>query len=172
MLPNLKKLRNKYKRDLLITLTFPKKAALKYRLKILRSGSAVIDPNHKARSCGPEIIVPALVFRDSILKNMFHHAAISKRLEFIGDDESDLRFISAIYSALEKKELVGLSGFDRAYLQRCVGAYSRRFSEVTVYLKAFLLLKVFRRPIYEVEELVLEGKWFGGKNTRSVIRER
>lgn len=172
MLPNLKKIGNKHRRDLSITLTFPTKASMNYTLKILQSGHAALTLEHGKQVCGPEIIIPALVFRDSILKNMFHHAAISKRVRFIGDDERDLKFISAFYSTLEKRELIGLDGCDGAYLARSFRAYTRRLSEVLVYVKAFFLLKILRLPIYEVEELVLKGKWFGASNVRSVIRER
>lgn len=171
-LPSLTRIKNKYHSDLCLTLTFPKKAPLYYRLKILESGHAVVNQEQQVKVFGPEIMMPALVFRDSILKNMFHHAAISKRVQFIGDGEHDLEFISAFYNNLERRELVGLGGMDRAYLARSLKAYSKRLSEILVYAKALLLLKVFRRPIYEVEELVLEGKWFSGKGTRAVIRER
>lgn len=108
------------------------------------------------RAGRPVMRFPAIVLRDAIFKNMFHHAGISKRCEFVASNAHDLAWIGNIFGALEKVEL-GLYPLDRSYLKRLLGAYRRRWREVAVYVQAAWYLKVRRLPIYLVEERILEG---------------
>ena len=172
MLPQLNKISNFYKRSFHIKLTFPVKEPAFYLLDMTKEKYNIEKKEIDVRMEGPVIIMPALIFRDAVLKNMFHHAAISKRCEFIGDNLEELKLLSFWLNALERKELIGLNGLDLAYLKRSFWAYLRRTPELLVYCKAFILLRIFKLPIYQVEELILTGKWYAKPNTRLSIIER
>jgi hypothetical protein len=103
----------------------------------------------------PVLRFPAIVLRDAILKNMFHHAGISKRCAFVAANRDDMARLESAFAQLEKVEL-GLYPLERGYLARLLGAYTRRWREVLVYAQAAWYLKVRRLPIYHVEEAILE----------------
>ena len=172
MLPNSKSVPKKYHRGFSIRLNFPESASEVYCLKIMRGKYQIIKMESDLNVSGPEISMPALIFRDAIVKNMFHHAAISKRCEFIGDEKHDLILLSFFFGALERTELVGRNGLDIKYLLRSARVYTNRVPEILVYFKAFILLKFFRYTIYDVEELILEGKWLNEKRNRAIFQER
>lgn len=105
----------------------------------------------------PVFEIPAVVFRDSIRQNMFHHAGISKRCRFLSADKADLARLEAIFSFLESREL-GLYPLSWRYLARLLGAYRRRWRELVVYAHALWLLTFRKKPMYLVEESILRGE--------------
>jgi len=106
----------------------------------------------------PVFQIPAVVFRDAIRQNMFHHAGISKRCRFLAVDKSDLTRLEAIFSFLESREL-GLYPLSLSYLVRLLGAYRRRWRELVVYAHALWLLTCRKKPMYLVEESILRGEF-------------
>jgi UDP-MurNAc hydroxylase len=105
----------------------------------------------------PNMIFPAVVFRDAVIKNMFHHAGISKRCEFVASSEDDLRRLHVIVGLLEGLEL-GRFPFRWTMMRRLSLAYLRRWREVFVYAQAFYYSRIRRQPIYIVEEIILKSQ--------------
>jgi UDP-MurNAc hydroxylase len=103
----------------------------------------------------PVILMPAIVFRDAVLKNMFHHAGISKRCQFLAMSAEDMARIHAVMSVLEKTEL-GFLPLDRRYLGRLAKSYVLRWRELFVYMQALWLTRVRRLPLYLAEEAILK----------------
>ncbi len=110
---------------------------------------------HHAVEGRPVLRFPAIVLRDAVLKNMFHHAGISKRCAFVAANKVDMAQLESAFAQLEKVEL-GLYPLNKGYLARLLGAYTRRWRELLVYAQAAWYLKVRRLPIYHVEEAILE----------------
>lgn len=172
LLPKAKRVPRKYQRPVFFRLTYPSLPAVFYELNCGTGAYEFKQTTRPDTVTGPEIVMPALIFRDAVLKNMFHHAAISKRCEYLGDNISDLRVVAYWQSQLEKRELIGRAGMDKKYLYRTAVRYLKRLPELRVYVKAFLLLKVLRRPIYHVEELILREKWADKKMSGVSISDR
>jgi len=99
--------------------------------------------------------MPAIVFRDAVLKNMFGHAGISKRCAFVASNHDDLGRLGAIVTHLDRHEL-GLYPVSWRYRARLALAYVRRWRETVVYAQALWLLKVKKLPIWLVEEAILK----------------
>jgi UDP-MurNAc hydroxylase len=106
----------------------------------------------------PVIEMPAIVFRDAVMKNMFHHAGISKRCRFLAADQADMARLKRITGFLGNFEL-GVFPTSKAYRRRLLKAYLLRWRELFVYAHALWLLKVRRKPMYLVEEAVLRGEY-------------
>ena len=104
----------------------------------------------------PVLRFPAIVLRDAIAKNMFHHAGISKRCHFIAADEQALARLQRVFRLLElhEHEVLPLSS---AYLGRMARGYLARWREVMVYFRAAWLAKVRGLPMYMVEENILQS---------------
>jgi UDP-MurNAc hydroxylase len=100
------------------------------------------------------IVIPAIVFRDSINKNMFHHAGISKRCQFIATSKSDLSKIEAIFGLLERIEL-GVYPLNAGFIKNLFRAYISRWREIFVYMQAFIFMKIYKKPLYLIEEIIL-----------------
>lgn len=109
----------------------------------------------------PVMRLPALVLRDAIARNMFHHAGISKRCAFIGADAASLARLQRAFRLLElhEHEVLPLS---RAYFARMAAGYWHRWRELFVYGRAAWLAKVRRLPMYLVEEQILRS---GGRRS-------
>jgi UDP-MurNAc hydroxylase len=105
----------------------------------------------------PEFQIPALVFRDAVLKNMFHHAGISKRCQFRALNIKDLNRLNSIFSFLELYEH-GVYPISWVYIYRFLKAYRLRWRELLVYFHALWMILVRRKPMYLVEEAILGGK--------------
>jgi UDP-MurNAc hydroxylase len=103
----------------------------------------------------PMLEMPAIVFRDAVLKNMFGHAGISKRCRFVACNHADLGRLGTIVTHLDRHEL-GLYPVSWRYRARLVLAYVRRWRETVVYAQALWLLKVRKLPIWLVEEAILK----------------
>lgn len=110
---------------------------------------------HSEKGCGV-IKMPAIVFRDAVWKNMFHHAGISKRCQFLARDATEMNKLAGILGQLERLEL-GAARFGLPYAKRMIRAYFYRWRELTVYVKAACLLVFYRKPTYLVEEIILSG---------------
>lgn len=106
----------------------------------------------------PNLVFPAVVFRDAIVKNMFHHAGISKRCEFLASSKADLSRVHSLVGLLEGLEL-GRYPLRWGYIRRLVGAYFRRWRELFVYAQAVWLIKFRRKPLYLAEEAILRGEF-------------
>jgi UDP-MurNAc hydroxylase len=104
----------------------------------------------------PIIVMPAIIFKDAVWKNMFHHAGISKRCRFLASNERDLNILKRVFRHLEIIEL-GVLPLDLSYVGRFVRAYMTRWREVFVYLKALWLSRVSGKPMYLVEEIILKS---------------
>ena len=103
----------------------------------------------------PLIVMPNIVFRDSVVKNMFHHAAISKRCKFVAIDNDDMHTLKAFYSKLERYELTG--DIDFSYVFRLAVSYSARWRELILYFKVLYFQKVNKLELYQIEEKILKG---------------
>lgn len=101
----------------------------------------------------PVVTLPAIVFRDAVVKNMFHHAGISKRCRYRAVTQGDLRHLQRFISGLERLELVGEGDF--TYWARLCSRYLARWRDVGVYVLAVFYKVVKRYPIYLVEEAIL-----------------
>jgi UDP-MurNAc hydroxylase len=141
-----------------LTLVWPSGRARSFLFRVGSQDFEKLDDERSpVRGC-PVIKMPVEVFRDAVLKNMFHHAWISKRCRFIAADEIDLRRLAAIVGFLEYVEL-GVYPVRWGYIARLLRAYVKRWREVGVYMHALWLLKVKRKPIYLVEEAILKGEF-------------
>jgi UDP-MurNAc hydroxylase len=115
-----------------------------------------IEPISEPQPGLPLIVMPAIVFRDAVLSNMFHHAGISKRCRFTAVNTHDLNTLKSVFAHLEKVEL-GVLPLTRSYVRGMAGAYSRRWRELFVYAQGFWHMKIRRRPIYLAEEAILRS---------------
>lgn len=106
----------------------------------------------------PLIEMPAIIFRDAVIKNMFHHAGISKRCRYLAVNIHDMTRLRKIVGFLDNCEL-GVYPRRWSYLRRMFMAYLPRWRELLVYLHAVWLIKIRRMPIYLVEEAVLQGRF-------------
>ena len=102
----------------------------------------------------PTIVIPNIVFRDAIFKNMFHHAGISKRCRYLAHDFSDMNALKNFVGKLERYELTG--DIDIPYLKRLVFSYVGRWRELVVYAKALYLLKFKKMELHHIEEEILK----------------
>jgi UDP-MurNAc hydroxylase len=100
------------------------------------------------------IVIPNIIFRDAILKNMFHHAGISKRCRYLAYDTSDMNVLKNFVGKLERYELTG--DIDIPYLKRLVFSYFGRWRELVVYAKALYLLKFKKMELHHIEEEILK----------------
>jgi len=126
-----------------------------YAIDLDRATVAPAQDASRAEPGLPMLEMPAIVFRDAVLKNMFGHAGISKRCVFVASNHDDLRRLGAIVTHLDRHEL-GLYPVSWRYRVRLVLAYVRRWRETVVYAQALWLLKVKKLPIWLVEEAILK----------------
>jgi UDP-MurNAc hydroxylase len=143
-------------KDFILTLTWPDKGHRTFVVSPNKLTWEEVEPSLKPRNGFGLIAMPAIVFRDAIYKNMFHHAGISKRCQFRAQSQIDLENIEKIFGFLEKVEL-GLYPINWIFLYRFVRAYLYRWRELFVYLRAFTILKRRKVPLYIVEEIILES---------------
>jgi UDP-MurNAc hydroxylase len=142
----------------LLKLRWPDGGAVVYRCDIDANHYCIENQNNIAPSEGlPLIEMPAIVFRDAVVKNMFHHAGISKRCRYLAINSRDMTRLRTIVSFLDNCEL-GVYPRRWSYRRRLYIAYLRRWRELLVYFHAFWLIKIRRMPIYLVEEAVLQGR--------------
>jgi len=102
----------------------------------------------------PLVIMPNIVFRDSIIKNMFQHASISKRCRYVAYDRVDMKILTKFIEKLERYELTGK--INLKYLVRLTFAYIRRWRELIVYMHAWYLHTFKGLEMYTVEEHILK----------------
>ncbi len=124
----------------------------------LRTGVLAAVPAMSKPAPGlPLIRMPAVVFRDAVIKNMFHHAGISKRCRFIASDATDLALLRRVLVRLDRSEH-GVAPYTGRMVRRLAQAYLRRWRELFVYLHAAWLIKIRRKPLYLAEEAILRGE--------------
>jgi UDP-MurNAc hydroxylase len=143
--------------ELMITVRWPDGRGLTRVLNLPDLSWREVPFTRHSESGRPNLIFPAVVFRDAVIKNMFHHAGISKRCEFLAQSEADLGRMHAFMGLLEGMEL-GRYPMRLSYMRRLVGAYARRWRELFVYAQALWLIKFRRKPIYLAEEAILRGE--------------
>lgn len=143
---------------LLVTLFWPDGREQTYDFDIGARAWDAIETPLRAPKGRPVIRIPAAVFRDAVIKNMFHHAGISKRCRFIAHDAEDMAAFARIFRTLERFEH-GIYPLNAGYLARLARAYLRRWRELLVYATAAFRLKVRRQPMYLVEESILREGW-------------
>jgi hypothetical protein len=114
-----------------------------------------IDFVEKSEIDLPLIIIPSIVFRDAVKKNMFEHASISKRCRFIASNEKDMKRLLKIVNHIEKKERLPLE-ITLRQLSRFAVAYIRRWRELFVYSQAVYYKYYKKLPLYLVEEKILK----------------
>ena len=98
--------------------------------------------------------MPMAVFFDALRKNMFHHAAISKRCRFIATDQDSMNVLKNFFGKLELHELTGTLSV--RYVFKLLYRQLTRFPEGLVYLKFFYWIKVRGLATYDAEEEVLK----------------
>ena len=138
-----------------LVLRWPDGRRQAYAIDLDRATSAPAGEAVRAEPGLPMLEMPAIVFRDAVVKNMFGHAGISKRCAFVASNHDDLRRLGAIVTHLDRHEL-GLYPVSWRYRARLVLTYVRRWRETVVYAQALWLLKVRKLPIWLVEEAILK----------------
>ena len=103
----------------------------------------------------PNIIIPAIIFKDAVRMNMFEHAGISKRCKYIASNNEDMNRLIRIVSLLEKRERFPRDITFRHAIRFLV-AYVRRWRELLVYTQAFYYKYFKKLPLYLVEEEILK----------------
>ena len=100
------------------------------------------------------ISIPSIIFRDSVLLNMFHHSSIAKRSFYEFDSLIDYNNFIKYLNSLE---LVELNWYPLRfkYVINFINSYMRRWRELLVYFKA-LILKLKGKQNYEIEEIILK----------------
>ena len=104
----------------------------------------------------PKITIPNVVLKDAVLKNMFHHAGISKRVSYWASNAVGMKSLRGLVRELEAFELTGDQR--HRFFLRLLGMYVRRWRELVTYFRAAYLYFLFQRPSYEVEEIILGRK--------------
>ena len=124
---------------------------------LLHNGNISFDNNLDSSLGANEslVIMPKIILRDSVIKNMFSHAYISKRCKFIANNESDMKILKSFLSKIENFELI-VKPIKSLYLFRVFVGYCLRWREVIVYFKAFYLQKTQGLELYEIEERLLK----------------
>ena len=103
---------------------------------------------------GSEVRIPIKVFIDSVSMNMFHHSSISKRNKYIFENENLLKKYKSFQNLLEYVELQ-VFPLNFMYFINIVKSYTRRWREIIVYFRAFVLTRK-GMPIYDIEEEILK----------------
>lgn len=114
-----------------------------------------IDFVEKSEIDLPLIVIPAIIFRDAVKKNMFEHASISKRCKFIASNEKDMKRLLKIVNHIEKKERLPVN-ISLRQLSRFPIAYIRRWRELYVYFQAVYYKYYKQLPLYLIEEKILK----------------
>jgi UDP-MurNAc hydroxylase len=102
------------------------------------------------------ISMPAIIFRDAIYQNMFHHSGISKRNRYFYKTEKDFNQFNSLMKSLELIEF-GFYPLNGKYITRTIMTYTRRWKELFVYVNAFWQKVVLRKKIYHIEEAILSN---------------
>lgn len=106
-----------------------------------------------AEGYASKIIMPLIVFNDAVNKNMFHHSGISKRNLYVFKNQEEFNKWSILNGMLDRVELQ-VFPIRLSYIFNFLFSYIRRWREILVYIKAFILLrKGFK--MYDVEEKIL-----------------
>ena len=126
---------------------------------LITNQGVVLNQNKSEKPDAEEalIIMPKIVFRDSVIKNMFSHAFISKRCKFITHTQDDMFKLQKFNSKIENFELI-VKPLKSLYLIRVFLGYCLRWREVFVYFQAYFLLKIKKLELYEIEEVLLRKK--------------
>lgn len=104
---------------------------------------------------GSQIRIPIKIFIDSVSMNMFHHSSISKRNKYIFKNKDLLNKYESFQDILEYVELE-VFPLNIKYIFNLIKSYLRRWHEVIVYFKAFIL-KRKGMPIYDIEKEILKN---------------
>lgn len=100
------------------------------------------------------VSMPAIIFRDAIYQNMFHHSGISKRNQYYYKTVKDFNQFNSIMKSLELIEH-GFYPLNMHYIKRFAKNYTRRWKEIFVYINAFYQKFILRKKIYNIEEDIL-----------------
>lgn len=147
--------------ELMFEVTFPTKPSRFIRWRLGSAAQEVLSEaaSTQADAADGLIRIPAIVFRDAVLRNMFSHARISKRVWVEAKDKQRLRVLQFYFQALHLCEL-GVFPLSVGYLGRLLCAYLRRWREIGVYGEAAVLKFVYRKATWDVEErLLLKTKY-------------
>ena len=108
----------------------------------------------KFNELSSQIYIPVIIFNSAVNQNMFHHSGISKRNKYVFKDKSNLNKWEIMNGLLEKLELE-VFPLKPSYILNIILNYSRRWREILVYFKAYILTRKGLK-IYDVEEIILE----------------
>jgi UDP-MurNAc hydroxylase len=114
-----------------------------------------VIPSDSDFNTGSQIRIPIKIFIDSVSMNMFHHSSISKRNKYIFKNKDLLYKYQSFQDLLEYVELE-VFPLNIKYMLNLIKSYVRRWREVIVYFKAFLL-KRKGMPIYDIEKEILKN---------------
>ncbi|MDB3918767.1 MBL fold metallo-hydrolase [Luminiphilus sp.] len=103
-----------------------------------------------------KIVIPNIVLRDAVLKNMFHHAGISKRVRYVAKNRYQLTQLQRIVAQLEKYELTG--GLGAKFYLPLIFSYAHKWREALTYVYAGVMMRFYKVPLYKIEEIVLKGR--------------
>ena len=119
------------------------------------NGKALLEDYGSEVHCSRKeavVAMPVSVFRDAVMKNMFHHAAISKRCLYFAYDQNDLDSLQRFMTRLERLELKGNS---LLFWPRWLARQLKRRPDAIVYAYAFYYRFLRKMPLYLVEEAIL-----------------
>ena len=109
----------------------------------------------KSKQGLPNMIIPAIIFKDAVRMNMFEHAGISKRCQYVASNAIDMDRLIRIVGLLEQRERFP-QRITFFHAVRFLLTYVRRWRELFVYTQA-LYYKYFKKlPLYIVEEKILK----------------
>lgn len=142
-----------------LTVRWPDGRARSWTINLhARQATACESTRMDAQPGWPVMLMPAIVFRDAVVKNMFHHAVISKRCMFWADSAQDMALIHHVMTELDRREL-GVRPLSLRYTMRMVAAYAGRWRELLVYAHAVWLMKIRRKPVFLAEEAILRDEF-------------
>jgi len=131
---------------------FTKETELAFRVNVK---NGVVKKCGFDNESGALVRIPAKIFIDAVMLNMFHHSSISKRIQFKFTNIENMRKYEKFHKLLEYVELE-VFPLNIKYLFRLGSSYTRRWRELMVYIKALVLLKR-GHAIYEIEEEILKN---------------
>ena len=100
------------------------------------------------------IFIPNVILKDAVLKNMFHHAGISKRVKYVAQTKQQMKTLKKIVFFLELYELTG--PYRLKFAIKLLGSYANKLPELLTYFKAIRLKIKTRDPLYLIEERLFE----------------
>lgn len=150
-----------YRRDrnltFILNIKWPNNRYISYEIDLQKRSWRKIPKTQNPQNTLGVMTFPAIVFKDAVWKNMFHHAGISKRCEFFAQNKNSLNTLSGLFQQLERREFE-VQPLTMKMLMRMTRSYIARWRELFVYAEAAALLFLRKTPLYLTEEAILSRR--------------